>query len=80
MATFLIDGQKVTVERADELVAIMHENSRTPAADDKAYMMDVADRTVLQDGGKLRTGSPEEFVNDLVRHGFIHVLKEEGVS
>lgn len=76
MATFILDGHEVTVETAEELVSIMHENSRTPAADDKAYMLDVADRTILQDGGKLRTGSAAEFVNDLVAHGFIECLQK----
>lgn len=77
MASFLIDGQVVTVKTADELVTIMHAGSRTPAADDKAYMLDVSDRTVLQNGGKIRTNSPEAFVNDLVFHGFLKVVVEE---
>lgn len=74
MATFLVDGERVTVKSAAELVSYMHGTSFTPAVDDEAYMLDVADRTVLQDGGKLRTGSPEEFVNDLARHGFIKAV------
>ena len=74
MATFILDhGERVTVERAAELVSIMHAASRTPAADDVAYMMDVSDRTVLQSGDKIRTDSPEAFVNDLVRHGLVKV-------
>lgn len=71
MTTFIVDGEHITVATASELVKIMHANSRTPAADDEAYMMDVSDRTVLQDGGKIRTNTPEQFVNDLVQHGFI---------
>lgn len=71
MATFILDHQRVTVKTAAELVSIMHANSRTPAADDKAYMMDVSDRTVLQSGDKIRFGSPEEFINDLIKHGLL---------
>lgn len=76
MATFIVDGHEVTVATAEELVGIMHANSRTQAADDVAYMLDVADRTILQDGGKLRTGNAAEFVNDLVAHGFIKCLQK----
>jgi hypothetical protein len=71
MASFILDGQHVTVKTAAELVDIMHANSFAQAADDQAYMEDVAERTVLQDGAKIRTTSPEAFVNDLVAHGLI---------
>lgn len=71
MATFIIDNHTVSVDSARELVQYMHVNSFTQAADDKAYMLDVADRTVLQSGGKLRTDNPEAFVNDLVAAGLL---------
>jgi len=71
MATFILNGRKISVNTADELVHIMHEESRTQAADDKAYMMDVSDRTVLQSGDKIRFSTAAEFVNDLVTHGLL---------
>ena len=77
MATFIVDGHPVKVSTAIELVRYMHENSRTQAADDKAYMLDVADRTILQSGGKLRTDSPEAFVNDLVGAGLLECTEPE---
>jgi hypothetical protein len=73
MATFILDGQRVTVATAQELVGIMHANSRTPAADDKAYMMDVSDRTVLQSGDKIRFDSAEAFVNDLLKYELLQL-------
>lgn len=76
MPAFILDGQRVEVKTAAELVSIMHANSYTPAADDKAYMMDVSDRTVLQSGDKIRTTSPEAFVNDLVLHRLLQVDPE----
>jgi len=55
----------------------MHECSRTQAADDKAYMLDVSERSVTQSGAKVRTSSPEAFVNDLVQYGFLECIKDE---
>jgi len=72
-ATFIVDGSKVTVNNAGELVDYMHSTSLTQAADDKAYMLDVADRTRLQSGIELRTDSAEAFVNDLVKFKMVQV-------
>lgn len=73
MAVFIIDGQRVEFSKAADLVAYMHANAFAQAADDVAYMLDVSDRTVLQSGEKIRTTSPEAFVNDLVRHHLLEV-------
>lgn len=75
MAHFVVDGHHVHFSKAEELVSWMHEHSFTQAADDKAFMMDVSDRTVLQSGEKIRFGNAAEFVNDLVRHGLIRRIK-----
>jgi hypothetical protein len=74
MQTYIVDGHPVTVSCAEALVEWMHAGARTQAADDEAYMLDVSERTVLQSGDKLRTGSAEEFVEDLVAHGLIKPL------
>jgi len=71
-ATFILDnGQRVQVGSAAELVQLMHAIARTQAADDKGYMLDVADRVRLQHDVTIRTSSAEAFVNDLVRHKMI---------
>lgn len=77
MATFLLDGQTITVKSAEELISVMHASSRTPAADDKAYMMDVSDRTALQSGYRIRVDSPQAFVNDLVHCGLVKIVVDE---
>ncbi len=74
MATFMLDGQMVTVKTAAELVTIMHDNSFVQSADDQAYMEDVSERTITQSGAKIRTTSAEAFVNDLVEHGLLKVI------
>ena len=71
MASFLLDGQPVTVKTASELVTIMHANSLAQSADDQAFMEDVAERMLKQGDHKIRTSSPEAFVNDLVGCGYL---------
>ena len=75
MPTFILDNQAlmVTVKTAAELVTIMHANALAPAADDKAYMEDVAERAAVQNGSKIRTYSAEAFVNDLVEYKMLEV-------
>lgn len=74
-ATFILaDGQTVQASNAAELVAQMHQASRTEAVDDKSYMMDVAERTALQSGHAIRTSSHEAFVNDLLKYDLIKVV------
>lgn len=72
----LADGRTIEAKSASELITQMHLHSLAQAVDDQAYMEDVADRTILQDGGKVRTSSPEAFVNDLIMHGLIKVIAQ----
>jgi len=74
--TYLIDGCRYRASTAACLVRLMHTMSRTPAADDQAWMEDVAERTVLQDGGKVRVCSPEAFIADLISCGLIKPCPE----
>jgi hypothetical protein len=74
MAKFVIDGRKVDFLKPEDIVSYMHRTSRTQAADDKAYMMDVSERTITQNGDKIRCGNAAEFVNDLVLHGLIRFV------
>jgi glyoxylate carboligase len=64
---------KVHADTPEQLVRYMHGVSRTQAADDVAYMMDVADRTILQSGGKIRSDTAAHFVDDLVEAGMIGI-------
>ena len=75
MAKFqLSDGHKVEVHNAQELIEIMHANSLTEAADDKAYMMDVVERAKMTNGAIIRTSSAEAFVNDLIKAGLLEIV------
>lgn len=74
MARFKIDGVTKDFGSAEAVVSYMHACTRTPAADDKAYMMDVSDRTITQNGDKIRFANAAEFVNDLIQYGLIKVV------
>lgn len=70
----IANDQTYEAQDATELVGKMHAAAFTEAADDKAYMLDVAERMQKQNGVVVRTTSHTEFVEDLVKHGFVKVM------
>ena len=74
---YLSEGIIHQADSPRELVKKLHSVSHAPAADDRTWMMEVADRMEVQSGNKLRSDTPEHFVADLVGFGLVEKLEEK---
>ena len=73
---YLSEGVIHSANSPRELVHKLHEVSHAPSPDDRTWMMEVADRTEIQTGHKLRSDNPEHFIADLLRFGMIERLEQ----
>lgn len=71
MTKYKIGDHQVSASTPEDLVAQMHKTSHTPEPDDQAFMIQVANRTKLQNGKDVRTDTPTNFVDDLIVAGMI---------
>ena len=62
---------------AEELIHYLHKGSRARAPSDQDVMVQAAQRLELATGQKVRTGDPEDFVDDLVELDLVHALVEQ---
>jgi len=67
-------GEVYLAQDAEDLVHQLREASFTPEVTDERYMAQMAKTYREASGDEVRSGSPREFVEDLVKVGF---LKEE---
>lgn len=65
------DGQQFTAEDAAALVKQLHAASFSPAPSDNEFMFQTAQRAAVQSGYAVRYSTPEDFVEDLLKIGFI---------
>ncbi len=71
--TFRDDQTQVEVEDKKALVDWMRENSRTLYANNYDFMLAYARRAVMLNDEDIRATSEEEFVDDLMELGQIHI-------
>lgn len=69
---YVIDPDNTIGARTpEELVRKMHKVSHMPADDDETWMMEVADRVMVQSGNTIRTDTAKNFVTDLIKSKII---------
>jgi hypothetical protein len=72
---YLVGPIRFKAYSSSELVRQMHTASYAPAEDDTTWMEEVADRTELQNGAKLRCDTARNFVADLIAAGLVKMEK-----
>jgi len=65
------DGKKLTATDPAEIVSELHYWSFAQSRDDQTWMAEAAYRACLMTGRRVRCDSPEEFVEDLLKMGFL---------
>jgi len=65
------DGKKLTATEPAEIVSELHYWSFAQSRDDQTWMAEAAYRARLMTGRQVRCDSPEEFVEDLLKQGFL---------
>lgn len=65
-------GDTIVAATPSEFVTKLHEGSRFDSGgSNKEYMERFAKRLLQLEGIRIRTGTPEEFLGDLITHGFV---------
>jgi hypothetical protein len=72
-----INHQVYEADSAEELVRHLHESSYAQAADDFKFMKEMAGRVEFTTNQLIRCSSPREFVDDLIKIGFLNVDQEK---
>jgi hypothetical protein len=65
------DGQVLKTISAAEVVSELHGLSFSPCADDQEFMVQTAERVSVQFEKRVRSDSPEHFVEDLIAAGLL---------
>ena len=72
---YLIHGdEQIAADSPQQLVEFLANSSMVPVASPAAFRMRAAHYGQLLYGAEIRTGSDEEFVQDMLRHGFYKEL------
>ncbi len=69
-------GQVLEAEDAEDLVGQLHELSYAPLEDDVAWMKQAAEGATEQTGKPIRYDTAENFVEDMLNTGLIHIMVE----
>lgn len=65
-------GDTIVAATPSEFVTKLHEGSRFDSSgSDEEYMERFAERLRQLEGCRIRTATPEEFLDDLITHGFV---------
>jgi hypothetical protein len=65
------DGQPLGATTPEGIVKELHKISFTQSDNDRKFMKETQGRVLLQTGKRVRCGSAEDFVADLVRIGLL---------
>jgi hypothetical protein len=76
MRTYIVGDDRIEAVSVTQLVHRMHQTSFAPAADDRAFMRQVANRVKLQSGARVRSNTAKNFVADMVSAGMIKIESE----
>jgi hypothetical protein len=68
------DGMSLLGQTAAEQIDLLHATSFSPCPNRRKFMAEVASRVLLQTGRRVRTSTPEMFIEDLLAAG---MLREE---
>jgi len=67
----LLGGGYVYASSPGEFVTGLRNTSPNPERDDYTFMLAVAQRCIVQSGAHIRTTSPDDFLSDLIQHGYV---------
>lgn len=65
------EGIELVGRTSDEIVKELHKMSRSPCATDAEFRYQMAGRALTQTGKRVRCGSNENFIADLVEVGLL---------
>lgn len=71
------DGMVLRGQTPEAIVDELHRNSFSPCQSRHQFMEEVASRTLLQTGSRVRTTSPRAFIEDLQAAGILLPEAEE---
>jgi hypothetical protein len=66
------DGDILLGATAEELITELRQTSYTPTTSNRQFMADLAHRTLLQNGRRIRTDNPDNFIADLIEAGLLY--------
>ena len=72
-----MNDQVFKADRPDELVRYLHEASYAQASSDAIFMQQMAGRVKSWADQDIRFSSCEEFVEDLIRVGYLKIVPDE---
>ncbi len=70
-----IDGKIFEAETPQQLIEAMRNDSFSPGKNTRDFMLNVSESSYHFDNSNIRINTPENFVQDLLKNGFLEEIK-----